>query len=142
VKRKYLGSWYCPTRHIWDDIWFGENEWNGTVNRKGRVTIWGEIYKLFLKKFPLNKQTCSNDLHSWTRSWSFIRLVNLNADWRPQDHSILEKREWSLQNVKVIKETKIVDTEKWDHVICVLEIERKPYFHMLNSRLPVCWYRY
>ncbi|XP_045157161.2 acetylcholine receptor subunit alpha-like [Mercenaria mercenaria] len=112
------------------------------INHNGRVTIWpNDLYtvacKLSIKKFPFDKQTCLLDFLSWTSPSSVIQLVNSDTNWIPQDHDILEKGEWHLQNVRIINESKSFDRGNWAHVIFVLDIQRKSLFHIVNSLIPV-----
>ncbi|XP_053394218.1 acetylcholine receptor subunit alpha-like [Mercenaria mercenaria] len=112
------------------------------INHNGRVTIWpNDLYtvacKLSIKKFPFDKQTCLLDFLSWTSPSSVIQLENSDTNWIPQDHDILEKGEWYLQNVRIINQSKIFNREDWAHVIFIFEIQRKSLFHIVNSLIPV-----
>ncbi|XP_060596161.1 neuronal acetylcholine receptor subunit alpha-7-like [Ruditapes philippinarum] len=123
---------------------FNSIEKNGRaiLNYDGHVTIWpGGLFqvacKISVKKFPFDKQTCPLDFLSWTRPSTSIRLINSNTEWRPHDHSILEKGEWSLENVRIINQTKIFECVKWDHVLFLIDVKRKPLFHVVNVIIPV-----
>jgi hypothetical protein len=118
----------------------GQIDGKANVESSGLVTIWPySIYtvtcKVFIGKFPFDKQSCQFDFQSWSHSRS--DLVLKSKQKKPGLEVYKESGEWDLVSTKVELESRPYGNDSWDHVLFHFELKRKSLYHVMNVFVPV-----
>lgn len=141
VKNQDIWTPDIALKHTFDrptDI--GQSGGRASIGYKGSVRIWPTklftvACKIYIAKFPFDKQTCSYIFVPWTNSANSIML---KSSFTKLDLSGLsESGAWDIIDTNTEEKIIPFENEPYSYVYFTIKLQRKALYHVINEMVPV-----